>query len=73
MRLDDVYLHGVCAQNPVSTEHASLTTRVCVTKAGMEGCVIKVSDKKLTEAVKLSLWLIIVPLKHKISTEVELS
>jgi len=61
VRLDDAYLHGVRAQNPVSMEHASLTTRVCVTKAGMESCVIKVSDKKLTEVVKISLWLIIVP------------
>lgn len=72
MRLDDVYLHRVHAQNPVSMEHASLTTRVCVTKAGMEGCVMKVSDKKLTKVVQISLWLIIMPLKHKISTEVEL-
>lgn len=55
MRLDDVYLQGVHARNPVSMEHASLTTHVCVTKAGMEGCVIKVSDQKLTVVVKISL------------------
>jgi len=73
VRLDDLYLHGVHAQNPVSMEHASLTTHVCVMKAGMEGCVIKVSGRKLTEVVKISLWLISIPLKHKISTEVELS
>jgi len=73
VRSDDMYLHGVHAQNPVSMEHASLTTHACVTKAGMESCVIKVSDQKLTEVVKIALWLVIMPLKHKISTEVELS
>jgi len=61
VRLDDTYLNGVHAQNPVSTEHACLTRRVCVTKAGMEDCVIKVSDKKLTVVVKISLWLSIMP------------
>jgi hypothetical protein len=51
VKLDGVYLQGVHAQNPASMEHAGLTIHVCVMQAGMEGCVIKVSDQKLTVMV----------------------
>jgi hypothetical protein len=54
-------------------ERAGLTTRVCVMQAGMESYVIKVSDKKLNVIVTLSQWLIFMPSRHIISTEVELS
>jgi hypothetical protein len=47
VRLDDVYLQGVHAQNPADMEHASLTTHVSVIQAGMENYVIKVSYWKL--------------------------
>jgi hypothetical protein len=58
VKLDDVYLQGVRAQNPADMEHAGLITHVSVIQAGMENYVIKVSDWKLNANVKLSLWLI---------------
>lgn len=44
VRSDDVYLQGVCAQNPADMEHAGLTTHVSVIQDGMGSYAIKVSD-----------------------------